>query len=48
VPRLINEFVPGLAAVVDDVVVGCEDAVGEPVGHLEELAVFGLKGVRRV
>ena len=31
VPWLINEFVPRLAAVVDDVVVGGEDAVGEPV-----------------
>jgi len=31
VPWLIDKLVPGLAAVVDDVVVGCEDAVGEPV-----------------
>jgi len=31
VPRLIDELVPSLAAVVDDVVVGGEDAVGEPV-----------------
>ena len=30
-PRLVDEFVPGLAAVVDDVVVGLEDAVGQPV-----------------
>lgn len=30
-PRLIGELVPGLPAVVDDVVVGDEDAVGEPV-----------------
>jgi len=31
VPRLIDELVPSLAAVVDDVVVGGEDAVGEPI-----------------
>jgi hypothetical protein len=31
VPRLIDELIPGFAAVVDDVVVGCEDPVGEPV-----------------
>ena len=30
-PRLIDELVPGVAAVVDQVVVGGEDAVGEPV-----------------
>ena len=30
-PRLIDELVPSLAAMVDDVVMGCEDAVGEPV-----------------
>ena len=30
-PRLIDEFVPCLATMVDDVVVRCEDAVGEPV-----------------
>ncbi len=30
-PRLIDELVPSLAAVVDEVVVGCEDAVGKPV-----------------
>lgn len=27
VPRLIDELVPGIAAVVDDVIVGCEDAL---------------------
>jgi len=27
VPRLIDEFVPSLAAMVDDVVIGCEDPV---------------------
>ena len=30
-PRLIDEIVPGEAAVVDDVVIGFEDAVREPV-----------------
>ena len=30
-PRLIDEVVPGEAAVVDDVVVGFEDAVRQPV-----------------
>src|SRR6267378_1869439 len=30
-PRLVDEAVPGKAAVIDDVVVGLEDAVGEPV-----------------
>ena len=30
-PGLIDELVPGVAAVVDDVVVGFEDAVREPV-----------------
>jgi len=27
-PRLIDAFVPGEAAVIDDIVVGFEDAVG--------------------
>ena len=30
-PGLIDEFVPGEAAVIDDIVVGFEDAIGEPV-----------------
>lgn len=30
-PRLIDELVPGLAAMADDVVVKGEDAVGGPV-----------------
>src|SRR3546814_20919606 len=30
-PRLVDELVPRLTAVVDDVVVGGEDPVGEPV-----------------
>ena len=34
VPWLIDELVSCVAAVVDDVVVGCEDAIGDPVvGH---------------
>ena len=30
-PRLIDEAIPGEAAMVEDVGVGCEDAVREPV-----------------
>jgi hypothetical protein len=30
-PRLVDELVPGIAAVLEDVIVGAEDAVGEPV-----------------
>jgi len=30
-PGSIDELVPGMAAVVEDVVVGAEDAVGKPV-----------------
>ena len=30
-PRLVDEAVPGKAAVIDDVVIGLEDAIGEPV-----------------
>jgi hypothetical protein len=30
-PGLIDELVPGVAAVVDEVIVGLEDAIGEPV-----------------
>ena len=30
-PGLVDEFVPCVAAMVEDVVVGCEDAVGQPV-----------------
>jgi hypothetical protein len=30
-PRLIDQFVPGVGAVIDDIAVGVEDAVGEPV-----------------
>ena len=30
-PRLIDELFPGEAAVIDDIVIGFEDTVGEPV-----------------
>ncbi len=30
-PRLVNEFVPGLTACLNDVVVGCEDQVRQPI-----------------
>jgi len=40
VPTLIDEFVPCLAAVVDEIVVGIEDAVGEPVVAQELPDVF--------
>jgi len=34
-PGLIDELVPSLAAVVDEIVVGTKDAVREPVVHLD-------------
>jgi hypothetical protein len=40
-PWLASEFVPGLAAVVDDIVVAEEDAVGEPVVAQKLPDVFG-------
>jgi hypothetical protein len=30
-PRLIGKLVPGVTAVIDDIVVGFEDAIREPV-----------------
>ena len=30
-PWLIDKFVPGMAAVVDDIFVGLEDPIGQPV-----------------
>ncbi len=39
-PGLIDEFVPGGAAVIEDVVVGLEDAVGEPIVAHELPDVF--------
>ena len=40
-PRLIDEFVPRVAAVVDDIVVGFEHSVGQPVVAHELPDVFG-------
>ena len=40
-PRLLGELVPGVAAVSDDVVVGAEHAVGQPVVAQELPDVFG-------
>jgi hypothetical protein len=38
-PRLIDELVPCRTTMVDEIVVGFEDAVGEPVvAHLSHLA----------
>jgi len=39
-PRLVDEAVPAKAAVIDDVVIGLEDAVGEPVVEDELPDVF--------
>ena len=41
-PRLVDELVPCLAAMVDEIVVGFEDAVGEPVGAHELPDVLDL------
>ena len=30
-PRLVDELVPGFAGEIDDIVVGLEDPVGQPV-----------------
>ena len=54
VPWLIDQLVPCLAAVVDNVVIGGEDAVGEPVFAQElpdvldgvELGAFGFAARR--
>jgi hypothetical protein len=49
-PGLIGELVPSIAAMVDEVVVGCEDAIGEPVVAHELPNVFHrieLGGFRR-
>ena len=40
-PGLVDEFVPSLAAMIDDVVVSFEDAVGQPVVEHELPDVFG-------
>jgi len=39
-PRLSDELVPGVATVVEDVIVGCEDVVGQPVVAEELPDVF--------
>ena len=39
-PRLIDEGVPGMAAVVEQVIIGYEDPVGEPVVAHELPEVF--------
>src|SRR6266496_2959853 len=39
-PRLVDEVVPGVAAVVEDIVVRPEDAVGDPVVAHELPDVF--------
>ena len=41
VPWLVDERVPGVAAMIDDVVVGFEDAVGQPIVPHELPDVFG-------
>ena len=51
-PGLIDEFVPGEAAVIDDIVVGFEDTVGEPVVAHElpdilDRVQFGTSGRQR-
>ena len=40
-PGLIDELVPGGAAMIDDVIGGCEHAIGEPVVAQELPGVFG-------
>ena len=40
-PGLIDEFVPCLAAVIDDIVVGFEDTIGYPIVAHELPDVFG-------
>jgi hypothetical protein len=40
-PTLVDELVPGVAAVVDDVVIGLEHAVREPVVAHELPDVLG-------
>ena len=40
-PRLIDELVPCVAAVIEDVVIGFEDAVGEPAFAQEPPDILG-------
>ena len=44
-PGLVGELVPGIAAVIDDIVVAPEDPIGEPV--LTQEAPDVLAGFRR-
>ena len=46
-PGLIDELVPGVAAVGDDILVGREDAVGQPVVAQELPDVFDRVELRR-
>src|SRR5712671_1033 len=47
-PGLVDELVPGIAAVLEDVVVGAEDAIGEPVVAHELPDVFDRVEFRRL
>ena len=53
-PRLIDELIPCLAAVIDEIVVSCKNAVGEPVVAHELPDVFhwvelgGFRGMARM
>jgi hypothetical protein len=44
---LVDELIPGKAAVIDDLVIGLEDAVGEPVVADELPDVFDRDRCRR-
>ena len=47
-PRLIDEVIPGIAAMVDDVVVAFEDAVREPVfAHESQMFSTGFNSADR-
>ena len=46
-PRLVDQGVPGVAAVIDDVIEGFEDAVGQPVLAHELPDVFLTVELRR-
>jgi hypothetical protein len=46
-PRAVDEGIPGVAAVIDDIVVGFEDAVREPVvAHMLPDIFDGLSSVQ--
>ena len=46
-PGLLNEVVPGLAADCDDILVGCEHSIGEPIVAHELPDVFDRVQLRR-